>query len=376
MTIDLKNIIELTDAALAADYTRVRRVANLIAGELTKAGKEAIAKDLRSLVRKRGVPLRASGYLEALPVDSKSRLPLMEEQPYPEAPVFLDTEANRIFHDFLMDAQHVDDLSAKGLASRLCLLLSGPPGTGKTLLAAHVAAQLSRPFYVVRLDSVISSLLGDTAKNIRSVFDFIPSKKAVLLMDEVDAVAKMRDDRHELGELKRVVNTVIQGLDSLDSHTVVIAATNHPHLLDPAIWRRFPYKINLDYPDAGVRADLWAHFLFEDEDENRLSKLLASFSENLSGADIESIGLAARRHALLDSRSVDLASVALAVFHSDQGKAALPQREALDAKQKRHLAQELKVRNGLTGADIGRLLGVTRQAIYSYLKQDAEAQHG
>ena len=376
MTVDPKSIIELTDAALAADYTRVRRAANLIARELTKAGKEATAKKLRSLVRKRGVPLRASGYLEALPVDSKSRLPLVEEQPWPEAPVFLETEANRTFHDFLTDVQHVRELSEKGLASPLCLLLLGPPGTGKTLLASHVAAQLSRPFYVVRLDSVISSLLGDTAKNIRSVFDFVPSQKAVLLLDEMDALAKLRDDHHELGELKRVVNTVIQGLDNLDSHTVVVAATNHPHLLDSAVWRRFPYKIDLGYPDAGVRKDLWAHFLFEDQDESQLSELLASFSEGLSGADIEAIALAARRHALLDSRSVDLASVALAVFHSDQGKSALPQRGPLNAAQKSRLAQELKVRNGLTGAAISRLLGVTRQAVYSYLKQDAETQHG
>ena len=376
MTVDPTLVIELIDAALSADYTRVRRAANLIARELTKAGEEASAKELRALVRKRGVPLRASGYIETLPVDSKSRLPLVEERPWPETPVFLGTEANRAFHDFLRDAQHVDELSAKGLASQLGLLLSGPPGTGKTLLATHVASQLSRPFYVVRLDSVISSLLGDTAKNIRRVFDFVPSQKAVLLLDEMDAVAKLRDDRHELGELKRVVNTVIQGLDSLDSHAVVIAATNHPHLLDPSIWRRFPYKIDLGYPDEGVRKDLWSHFLFEDQDESKLSALLASFSEGLSGADIEAIGLTARRHALLDSRSVDLASVALAVVHSDQGKSILPQGEALDAEQKRRLAQDLKMQNDLTGAAIGRLLGVTRQAVYSYLKQDAETQHG
>ena len=265
--------------------------------------------ELRSIVRKRGVPLRSSGYTEALPVDSKSRLPLVEERPWQDTPVFLCAEAYRIFHDFLTDAQHVDELNAKGLASPLCILLSGPPGTGKTLLATHVAAQLSRRFYVVRLDSVISSLLGDTAKNIRSVFDFVPSQNAVLLLDEMDAVAKLRDDRYELGELKRVVNTVIQGLDSLDSHTVVIAATNHPHLLDPAIWRRFPYKIELGNPDAKVRQDLWAHFLFEDQDESNMSELLASFSEGLTGADIETISLTARRHALLDSRPVDLTSV-------------------------------------------------------------------
>ena len=376
MTIDPKNIIELTDAALAADYTRVRRVANLIARELIKAGKKETAKELHSLVRKRGVPLRTSGHFEALPVDSKSRLPLLEEQPWPEAPVFLSAEANQTFNDLLRDAQHIDELSVKGLASQLSLLLSGPPGTGKTLLAGHVAAQLSRPFYVVRLDSVISSLLGDTAKNIRTVFDFVPSQNAVLLLDEMDALAKLRDDHHELGELKRVVNTVIQGLDSLDPHAIVIAATNHPHLLDPAIWRRFPYKIDLGYPDAEVRKDLWTHFLFENQDESNLSEVLASISEGLSGSDIEAISLAARRNGFLDSRSVDLASVSLAVLHTCEGKSALPHRDPLGAEQKRHIAKKLKERNDLSGANIGRLLGVTRQAVYNYLKQDEEMPHG
>ena len=376
MTVDPKNVIELADAALAADYTRVRRAANLIARELARAGEEAPAKQIRALVRKRGVPLRASGYLETLPVDAKSRLPLLEEQPWPDAPVFLGAEAERTFLDFVRDAQHVDQLSAKGLASRLGLLLSGPPGTGKTLLAAHVAAHLHRPFYIVRLDSVISSLLGDTAKNIRTVFEFVPSQNAVLLLDEMDAVAKLRDDRHELGELKRVVNTVIQALDSLDSHAVVIAATNHSHLLDPAIWRRFPYKIALGYPDVTVRDHLWNHFLFEDHDKGKFSEVLAGMSEDLTGADIEVIGLSARRHSLLESRPIDLAAVALAIIGSGGGKFALPQPDPLGAEQKRYLAQELKKRHDLSGASIGRLIGVTRQAVYSYLKHDEDTQHG
>jgi len=188
-------------------------------------------------------------------VDAKSRLPLVEEQPWPSTPIFLDEAARQVFQDFLADTHHIEELTNKGLASPLGLILSGPPGTGKSLLAGHIASQLSRPFYVVRLDSVISSLLGDTAKNIRTVFDFVPARDAVLFLDEMDAIAKLRDDRHELGELKRVVNTVIQGLDGLDPNAIVIAATNHPHLLDPAIWRRFPYKIELGPPEAAVRAD-------------------------------------------------------------------------------------------------------------------------
>ena len=236
MTIEMKNVLELADAALSADYTRVRRAANALARDLDKNGETSIAKELKALVRKRGVPLKASGYMESLPVDSKSRLPLVEEQTWPDTPIFLNESGWRVFSDFIADARRIDDLSAKGLASRLGLLLSGPPGTGKSLLAGHIAAQLSRPLYVVRLDSVISSLLGDTAKNIRSVFDFVPARNAVLFLDEMDAVAKLRDDRHELGELKRVVNTVIQALDGLDPSSIVVAATNHAHLLDPAIW--------------------------------------------------------------------------------------------------------------------------------------------
>ncbi len=376
MPIDPKFLIELTDAALAADYTRVRRAANVLARELSKDGDEVAANELRAVVKKRGVPLRTSGYMETLPVDAKSRLPLVEEQTWPSNPVFLNETAARTFQDFLSDVEHVDELSAKGLSSRLGLLLSGPPGTGKTLLAGHVAARLNRPFYVVRLDSVISSLLGDTAKNIRSLFDFVPAKQAVLLLDEMDAIAKLRDDRNELGELKRVVNTVIQGLDALDSHAVVIAATNHPQLLDSAIWRRFPYKIELHAPETEVRIDLWKHFLFEDKDHESVAETLAFISEGLSGADIETIALTARRHELLEGRDIDLGTVALSVVNSAQGRQTLPQKQPLDADQKRQLAIALKERGNVSGADIARLLGVTRQAVYLYLKQDGGVKDG
>ena len=325
-----KYLIELTDAALAADYTRVRRAVHALARELEKAGDQTAAKELRAIVRKRGVPLRASGYMEFLPVDSKSRLPLVEEQTWPSNPIFLNDETSRTFRDFLSDVENVDLLSAKGLASRLGLMLSGPPGTGKTLLAGHIAARLNRPFYVVRLDSVISSLLGDTSKNIRTVFDFVPSKNAVLFLDEMDAIAKLRDDRHELGELKRVVNTVIQGLDTLDAHAVIVGATNHPHLLDAAIWRRFPYKIELRLPPIEVRKDMWKYFLFEDRDEAEQSEILAAISQGLTGADIETISLTARRHALLAARDLDFGAIALAIMNTRNGRPAMPQKDALE----------------------------------------------
>ncbi|KQT80556.1 AAA family ATPase [Methylobacterium sp. Leaf466] len=369
-TVSQDDLLELVDAALAADYTRVRRAGSKIAGELDD---ENAARALRALIRRKGVPLRASGYAESLPVDGKSRLPLIEEQPWPTTPVFLSDTNGAVVTSFLEDVRNADLLSSKGLSTRLSMLLAGPPGTGKTLLAGHVAAQLGRPLYTVRLDSVISSLLGDTAKNIRSIFDFVPAREAVLFIDEMDAVAKVRDDRHELGELKRVVNTVIQGLDSLDDRAVVLAATNHPQLLDPAIWRRFPYKVDLGLPDASARADLWRHFLFEGNVvAEQLTQALAAVAEGLSGADIQNIALSARRHAALAGGSVDAGSVVWAVLQSRKGQLTLPTRLGVPADHRKELALHLSGA-AVKAIDIARLLGVTRQTVGAYLKETGRA---
>ena len=111
----------------------------------------------------------------------------------------LNGEPSATISQFVDDAKHIELLSEKGVSARLGLLLYGPPGTGKSLLAGHVAASLGKPFYIARLDSLISSRLGETAKNIRGVFEYVHAKKAVLFLDEMDAIAKVRDDRHELG---------------------------------------------------------------------------------------------------------------------------------------------------------------------------------
>jgi SpoVK/Ycf46/Vps4 family AAA+-type ATPase len=368
---DARRLIELTDAALAADYTRVRRAANAIARVLAERGDIEAAEELRSLLRKKGVPLRSSGYAEQLPVDAKSRLPLVEEQPWPSAPIFLNGAASSTLQDFIADVHHVEELSRQGLSARLCLLLSGPPGTGKSLLAGHVAVALKRPLYVVRLDSMISSLLGDTAKNVRAIFDFAPGMGAVLFLDEMDAVAKLRDDRHELGELKRVVNTVLQGLDALDDRTVVIGATNHPQLLDQAIWRRFPYKIDLGPPDRDVRTAMWQHFLFSDR-EHEAASPLAEISDGLSGADIETIAHTARRHSVLGNRALDLAGVAEAVLRSASGVPTLPTRDGLPPDARRNLALGLSAK-GLNAPKIGELLGISRQWALKLLKNEEDS---
>lgn len=358
---------------MAADYTRVRRVGNQLARTLATTDLEG-AKAIQAVLRRKGVRLQASGFAESLPRDAGSRLPLIEEGEWPTTPVLLNEDVGRTVARFLEDARHSELLATRGVSTRLGLLLHGAPGTGKTLLAGHVAAQLHRPFYIVRLDSLISSRLGETAKNIRGVFEFIPSNQAVLFLDEMDAIAKIRDDRHELGELKRVVNTVLQGLDSLADDVVVVGATNHPHLLDPAIWRRFPYKAELKQPDESVRNEMWKHFLFEDKEGNNSEiALLSALSDGLCGADIENISLAVRRRAILDSSAPPFAQVLLAVSASRSGNPDLLHQHELSHADKRALASELHGKAKLKVTEIARIIGVSRQMAHRYLK---EANHG
>ncbi len=370
MEVDKSLISALIEAAMAADYTAVRRIGGQITKRLAEQNDLEGAKVLQALLRKRGVPLQASGYAEALPRDAGSRLPLVEEGQWPTTPIMLGGEAGHTIAQFIEDAKHIGLLAEKGVSARLGLLLYGPPGTGKTLLAGHIAASLRRPLYVARLDSLISSRLGETAKNIRGIFEFVPARNAVLFLDEMDAIAKLRDDRHELGELKRVVNTVLQGLDSLTDDVVTVGATNHPHLLDPAIWRRFPYKVELNLPDEDVRASMWEHFLFQGDAAHQTdARLLARVSGGLNGADIENVALASRRRAILSNREVDLAQILVAVSGSKAGSPRLLDGREMETADKKMLTRLLHEKGGIGQAEIGRIVGVSRQMVHRYLKE-------
>lgn len=371
MEIDKTQIYSLIEAALSANYSGVKRIGGQIVNKLVEQGDIEEAKSLQNLLRKRGVLLQTSGYAETLPRDSSSRLPLLEEGHWPSSPIILGDDEGKFISHFIEDAEHINILSRQGISSRLGLLLYGPPGTGKTLLAGHIAALLKRPIYIARLDSLISSRLGETAKNIREIFEFIPNKKAVLFLDEIDAIAKIRDDRHELGELKRVVNTVIQGLDSLTDDIVTIAATNHHHLLDPAIWRRFPYKMELSLPNEEVRRDLWRHYLFQDNDNDiGKAKLLSRILDKLNGSDIENIALAARRRAILNKTSPDILSILLSYQYPDKINFYSFTKPKLGAEERKSLSKLLYHKGKIKQSEIAKLLGVSRQMIYRYIKEE------
>ena len=169
----------------------------------------------------------------------------------------------------------IEALRAMGLEPSRSCLLYGPPGTGKTLTALMLARHLGLPVVNARIDGLVSSFLGTTARNIANLFDFANRYRCVLLLDEFDAMAKMRDDPHELGEIKRVVNTLLQNLDARKGVGLTIAITNHEGLLDPAVWRRFENHIRVDLPDLHTRLQMISAFLSPIEIDTDVTKTLA-----------------------------------------------------------------------------------------------------
>lgn len=196
-------------------------------------------------------------------------------------------------------------LQAVGVSPTRTLLIYGPPGSGKTVTAHHIAARLGLPLITARIDGLISSFLGTTARNIANLFDFANRYACVLLLDEFDALAKLRDDPQEIGEIKRVVNTLLQNLDLRRNFGITIAITNHDRLLDPAVWRRFETQLQLSEPDEVAREGLIGRFLQPVEAPSSTLRVFSYCLVGRTGADIERVCTAVKRALALSGESHD-----------------------------------------------------------------------
>ena len=146
----------------------------------------------------------------------------------------------------IVEEHHRHDLlKSHGLEPRHRVLLVGPPGGGKTSLAEAIATEIMVPLLVARYEALITSYLGETAGRLDALFDAVRTRPCVLFFDEFDTIAKERGDIHETGEIKRVVSSLLLQIDRLPSYVVVVVATNHPELLDRAVWRRFQARLTL-----------------------------------------------------------------------------------------------------------------------------------
>lgn len=186
--------------------------------------------------------------------------------------------------------RNADDLQKNGINPAYSVMLFGLPGTGKTHLATYLASQQELPLVVAKLDGLLSSFLGTTARNIANLFNFVNRYKCILLLDEFDAIAKLRDDPNELGELKRVVNTLLQCLDERGKIGYTIAITNHESLLDPAIWRRFDLRIEVPQPSLIVRKQILTNLTNSSIALSNLQlNFLATMTDNYSGSDLSKL---------------------------------------------------------------------------------------
>jgi len=247
-----------------------------------------------------------------IPVDSESRSSLVDViYPNDNSIEVILSESNREKIDsFITTYRHADTLNLLGLGVSNTLMLYGPPGCGKTKCAYLIAKELGLPLIVARLDSLISSYLGTTSKNIRNVFEFAQSMPCVLFLDEFDAIAKARDDSNELGELKRVVNSLLQNVDTMSSDSLLLAATNHEHLLDAAVWRRFDYRVEIELPDGEAISriiDLFSYDIIHFDSKERT--LMAIAFRGLSGADIEGIIKKTLRNSIIKNKDVSLTDI-------------------------------------------------------------------
>jgi SpoVK/Ycf46/Vps4 family AAA+-type ATPase len=303
----LLEISRIIDGAMKADHTRVVAYAEQLIRKLRQAGDmQAAARLQRTLdqVATSDVMLSAAPGLMRLPVDHDSRLALADEEQLDstDAHVILEAAVEQRVREFVQFVKASDRLMATRVGIAPTMLIYGLPGVGKTALARHIASQLDLPLITSRVDSLISSFLGSTAKNLRLLFEHARSRPCILFLDELDAIAKLRDDEHELGELKRVVVSLVQNIDALDNETVILSATNHQHLLDPAIWRRFAFRIELALPGPDARRRMIELFL-KDHHSGVDADILVAMTDGLSGADLRLVCENAIRLAVIADQS-------------------------------------------------------------------------
>ena len=225
---------------------------------------------LRTKAPRANAPLRkvssANSPAQVLPVDDESRLSLLKvikDEPDREPPL-LSQELQESLNLLIQERRQTERLAALGLNPTRSAIFIGPPGVGKTLTARWLASQLGVPLYVLDLTAVMSSLLGRSGSNLRSALDFAKRSPCVLLLDEIDAIAKRRSDETDIGELKRLVTIILQELDEWPATGLLLAATNHAELIDPALWRRFDLVINFKEPEKPAIKQAIKRFLGAD----------------------------------------------------------------------------------------------------------------
>lgn len=294
-----------------------------------------------------------------LPVDLDSRLQLLRvEKSLLEHELVLSSTIRESLEQVLSERKNTASLLKHGLLPTKSILFTGPPGVGKTMAAKWLAEKLDKPLLVLDLAAVMSSFLGRTGNNIRYVLDYAKNTECVLLLDELDAIAKRRDDSSEIGELKRLVTVLLQEIDDWPASGLLIAATNHPGLLDPAIWRRFEIVSEFQNPTES-QIEEFMYILLKGEIKNPQiwCKVLSKSFLGRSFSDIERLVILARKSAAINN-----------VLLENKLKDLLVVSEYLSREEKIKLACVLVNEKIVSQRQAQEITGIARDTIRKKLK--------
>ncbi|MBO8161955.1 MAG: ATP-binding protein [Thermosipho sp. (in: Bacteria)] len=306
-------LVSLFKAFSKGDFEAFVRVANELIADEDKKGNHSLAQRLRNAISPFKIksdneyftPASSSTYV---PQDKDSNLALLGtlETQHLLNDVILNKSIKKTLENIKQEWLQKDKLISMNLFPTNKILLFGPPGCGKTMTAAALGNELGLKVLYVRFDSLISSYLGQTGQNIYSVFEFASKNRCLLILDEVDAIGKLRDDPADLGELKRTVIALMQNIDSFPPNSLLVAATNHPHLLDKALWRRFNICIEIPLPSLENRKLLFKKYLSKYKLVTNISfTTLAEITKGLSGADIETVCVRAAKRSIITSEPAE-----------------------------------------------------------------------
>ncbi len=299
-------LVELVRSASNGDQPTIRKIAETLIEEERRKGHRILADRLAKSL----VPDKIAMNHGVNPRQNNGRNGQHKELIYEIVPergmkslVLPDTVREQIQE--LVEEQHrVELLHSHNLRARNRILLAGPPGNGKTTLAEALAFELMFPLIVVRYETLVGSYLGETSARLKHMLDYVRTQRCLLFFDEFETLGKERGDIHETGEIKRVVSSLLLQIDALPDYVVVVAASNHPELLDRAVWRRFQLRLELPTP---TREQLTRHIeAIANRHQVRFgynSETLANRLLGLNYAEVEEFCLGVVRRAVLDKRA-------------------------------------------------------------------------
>jgi len=297
--------------------TRFYSVALQVAAGAARSGQSRFAQDLRDLVDALREQYPRAGLAASprpVPVaQPRGKLAQLLTVTYPRnllVDLALDSSVRKRLERVLLEQRQSDRLRSHGFDPLRRLLLVGPPGTGKTMSAHVLASELRLPLFLIRLDGLITKFMGETAAKLRLIFDALSETRGVYLFDEVDALAGERASGNDVGEIRRVLNSFLQFLELDTSESLTVAATNHPQLLDRAMFRRFDAVIDYPLPDAEIVRTVIRNCLATVQVERLSWTKIDEAAAGLSHGEIAAAAeLAAKEAILSDAGQVTTASL-------------------------------------------------------------------